>query len=121
MKQIHVSDTTLKKLCEKRDVALLFREKTAIAACADSLGADAVELPAVNLERRKALLTEEFYGCTQSGQSVGEGLYWPFIHSRLAGQNIMPFIAVSGKHRSEGAHRGSGVAEKEIAGAQRLG
>ena len=33
----------------------------------------------------------------------------------------MPFIAVSGKHRSEGAHRGSGVAEKEIAGAQRLG
>ena len=29
----------------------------------------------------------------------------------------MPFIAVSGKHRSEGAHRGSGVAEKEIAGA----
>ena len=30
MKQIHVSDVTLKKLAEVRDVALLFREKTAI-------------------------------------------------------------------------------------------
>ena len=56
MKQIHVSDTTLKKLCEKRDVALLFREKTAIAACADSLGADAVELPAVKNVREDTII-----------------------------------------------------------------
>ena len=56
MKQIHVSDITLKKLAEKRDVALLFREKTAIAACADSLGADAVELPAVKNVREDTII-----------------------------------------------------------------
>ena len=56
MKQIHVSDVTLKKLAEARDVALLFREKTAIAACADSLGADAVELPAVKNVREDTII-----------------------------------------------------------------
>lgn len=50
MKRINVTDITLKKLAQQREVALLFREKTAIAACADSLGADAVELaPIKNL------------------------------------------------------------------------
>ena len=56
MKQIHVSDITLKKLAAARDVSLLFREKTAIAACADSLGADAVELPAVKNLREDTII-----------------------------------------------------------------
>ena len=50
MKRILTSDITLKKLAAERDIALLFREKTAVVACADSLGADAVELaPVKNL------------------------------------------------------------------------
>ncbi len=50
MKKIAISDITLKKLSGNREIALLFREKTAIAACADSLGADSVELsPMKNL------------------------------------------------------------------------
>ena len=50
MKKISVTDITLKKLSEDREVALLFREKTAIASCADSLGVDVVELaPVKNL------------------------------------------------------------------------
>ena len=56
MKQIYVSDVTLKKLAEARDISLLFREKTAIAACADSLGADAVELPAVKNVREDTII-----------------------------------------------------------------
>lgn len=50
MKTINMTDITLKKLSEERGLALLFREKTAIASCADSLGASAVELaPMKNL------------------------------------------------------------------------
>lgn len=50
MKKIKVTDITLKKLSQERDIALLFREKTAIAACADSLGNNSVELaPIKNL------------------------------------------------------------------------
>ena len=44
MKKLNVTDVTLKKLAKDREIALLFREKTAIAVCADSIGADAVEL-----------------------------------------------------------------------------
>ena len=50
MKKIYITDITLKKLSQDREVALLFREKTAIAVCADALGADAIELaPIKNL------------------------------------------------------------------------
>ena len=50
MKKINISDITLKKLSAEREVALLFREKTALAACADTIGADALELaPVKNL------------------------------------------------------------------------
>lgn len=50
MKKINITDITLKKLPQDREVSLLFREKAAIAACADALGADAVELaPVKNL------------------------------------------------------------------------
>lgn len=56
MKKIAVSDITLKKLSQDRQVALLFREKTAIAVCADSLGADAIELAPVQNAREDAII-----------------------------------------------------------------
>ena len=56
MKQIKVADVTLKKLAEDRAVSLLFREKSAIASCADKLGVDAVELPAVKNAREDAII-----------------------------------------------------------------
>ena len=56
MRTIQTSDITLKKLSEDRAVSLLFREKSAIAACADKLGVDAVELPAVKNPREDAII-----------------------------------------------------------------
>lgn len=56
MKKIMVADVTLKKLSEDRAVSLLFREKSAIASCADKLGVDAVELPAVKNQREDAII-----------------------------------------------------------------
>mgnify|MGYP003290178892 CR=1 FL=1 len=47
MKKINVSDITLKKISEDRAVSLLFREKSAIASCADKIGVDVIEFPAV--------------------------------------------------------------------------
>lgn len=50
MKKIIVSDITLKNMATEREAALLFREKTSVAACADSIGADIIELaPVKNL------------------------------------------------------------------------
>ncbi len=56
MKKINMTDITLKKLSQDRQLALLFREKTAIAACADSLGANAVELAPVKNLREDAII-----------------------------------------------------------------
>ena len=56
MKKIIVTDITLKKLSMQREVALLFREKTALAACADSLGADAVELAPIRNLREDTII-----------------------------------------------------------------
>ncbi len=56
MKKINITDITLKKLADVREVALLFREKTAIAACADVLGADAVELAGVKNLREDTII-----------------------------------------------------------------
>lgn len=56
MRRIQVADITLKKLAEDREVALLFREKSAIANCADQLGADAIELPAVKSLREDTII-----------------------------------------------------------------
>ena len=56
MKKIQITDITLKKLAENREVSLLFREKTAIAACADSLGADAVELAPIRSVREDTII-----------------------------------------------------------------
>lgn len=56
MKKINITDITLKKLSQNREVALLFREKTAIAACADSIGVDAVELAPVKKLREDTII-----------------------------------------------------------------
>ena len=56
MKKIEITDITLKKLSEDRQVSLLFREKTAIAACADKLGVDAVELASVKSVREDTII-----------------------------------------------------------------
>ncbi len=56
MRKINVSDITLKKLSEDRAVSLLFREKSAIAECADRLGADCIELPPVKNAREDSII-----------------------------------------------------------------
>ena len=56
MKKINITDITLKKLAQEREVALLFREKTAIAACADSLGADTIELAPIKSLREDTII-----------------------------------------------------------------
>ena len=56
MKTINVTDITLKKLSEDREISLLFREKSAIANCADALGANAIELPAVKNLREDTIV-----------------------------------------------------------------
>lgn len=56
MRTINVADITLKKLSEDREISLLFREKSAIANCADALGADTIELPAVKNLREDTII-----------------------------------------------------------------
>lgn len=56
MRKISMTDITLKKLSEAREVALLFREKTAIASCADALGLDAVELAPIRNLREDTII-----------------------------------------------------------------
>ena len=56
MKKINISDITLKKLSENHAVSLLFREKSAIASCADRVGADSVELPAIKNVREDSII-----------------------------------------------------------------
>ena len=58
MKKIEVIDITLKKLCKEREVSLLFREKAAIVAVADLLGADVIELPAIENYREDAIVNK---------------------------------------------------------------
>ena len=56
MRKISITDITLKKLSEEREISLLFREKSAIANCADKLGADCVELPLVKNLREDTII-----------------------------------------------------------------
>jgi len=56
MKKIKIADITLKKLSAEREVALLFREKTSIAACADDLGADVFELAPIKNIREDTII-----------------------------------------------------------------
>ncbi|MBQ6600647.1 MAG: hypothetical protein IIX36_03290 [Clostridia bacterium] len=56
MKRIIISDITLKNLSDDRAVSLLFREKSAIASCADEIGAEVIELPAVKSAREDKIV-----------------------------------------------------------------
>ncbi len=56
MRNIKITDITLKKLGADSETALLFREKTAIAACADALGIDAVELAPIKNLREDTII-----------------------------------------------------------------
>lgn len=56
MKNIKITDVTLKKLAENRQVTLLFRDKTAIASCADALGVDAIELAPIKNIREDTII-----------------------------------------------------------------
>lgn len=56
MKRISIADITLKNLSEDRAVSLLFREKSAIANCADEIGAEVIELPAVKSAREDKII-----------------------------------------------------------------
>ena len=56
MKTINITDFTLNQLSQDRAVSLLFREKTAIAACASSLGANAVELASIKNLREDTII-----------------------------------------------------------------
>ena len=58
MKKIQITDVTLKKLSQDRSLSLLFREKTAIAACAASLGVNAVELPPMKNVREDTIINK---------------------------------------------------------------
>ncbi len=56
MKKIQITDITLKKLAEDREVSLLFKDKTAIASCANSIGVDAVELAPIKKVREDTII-----------------------------------------------------------------
>ncbi len=56
MKEIKISDITLKKIAEDRAVSLLFREKSAIANCADKIGVEVIEIPAVKSAREDKII-----------------------------------------------------------------
>ena len=56
MRKINIADITLKKLSEDRAVSLLFREKSAIANCANRVGADCIELPPVKNVREDSII-----------------------------------------------------------------
>ncbi len=56
MRTVSVADITLKKLSEDRAISLLFREKSAIANCADALGVNVIELPAVKNLREDTII-----------------------------------------------------------------
>ncbi|MDD6308810.1 MAG: alpha-isopropylmalate synthase regulatory domain-containing protein [Clostridia bacterium] len=56
MRTINTADITLKKLSEDRAISILFREKSAIANCADALGAGTIELPAVKNLREDTII-----------------------------------------------------------------
>lgn len=56
MKKINVADITLKKIAGERSINLLFREKSAIANCADAIGVDTIELPPVKSIREDTII-----------------------------------------------------------------
>lgn len=74
MRKINVADITLKKLAEDRAVSLLFREKSAIANCAEKLGIDAIELPPVQNVREDTIIYKTIAKNIQNATlSIGVG------------------------------------------------
>ena len=70
MKKISIADITLKKLSQEREFSLLFREKTAIATCADLVGADAVELAPIKKLREDTIIYRTIAQNTQNASVV---------------------------------------------------
>ncbi len=66
MRRIYVSDFTLRKLTEDRTVSLLFREKTALANCIDSLGVNAIELPAIKNVKEDTIINRTIASCVKN-------------------------------------------------------
>ena len=58
MRKIGVADYTLRQLSGDSSVSLLFREKAALAAGADSFGADVIELPALRSGKEDAVVAK---------------------------------------------------------------
>lgn len=58
MRKLFVSDYTLRKFVQDGKGDLLFREKTAIAACIDHIGADQIELPPVRKEKEDRIICQ---------------------------------------------------------------
>lgn len=66
MKKIYVSDFTLRKLTEDRAVSLLFREKTALANCIDSVGVNAIELAAIKNVKEDTIINRTISACVKN-------------------------------------------------------
>ena len=62
MRKISVSDFTLRKLSESGTADLLFREKTAIAACIDGIGADKTELAPLTRVKEDTIIYKTIAG-----------------------------------------------------------
>ncbi len=56
MRKIYVADFTLNKLAGERKNPLLFREKSALASCADEMGVDAIELAPIVKEKEDTVV-----------------------------------------------------------------
>ena len=55
MKSVFVSDFTLRQFAQEES-NLLFREKTAVAACLDGVGVDRIELPPVTRAKEDRII-----------------------------------------------------------------
>ncbi len=66
MRKLYVADYSLSKLEEETGRALLFREKTAIAAALDGFGADAIELPEITSLREDNIVYRTIAGSVEN-------------------------------------------------------
>lgn len=91
MRNLFVSDFTLRKIVQDGTGELLFREKTAIAACADSIGVDQIELPPVLKEKEDRIIYKTIASAVRAQVAVPAGydeksvcLAWECIRSAQA-------------------------------------
>lgn len=76
MKQIKVSDITIKKSFEKTGVQLSFKEKIELAKIIDSLGVDVIELPKIEDAQGDALLIKSIAASLDHATlAVNAGIY----------------------------------------------